>query len=184
MLKQFVTVLCLVLMATSCHKLKAPKKPDNLISKEKMVDILIDAKLIASASSANRRIMAEHGIDIKTYVYQKHNIDSLQFVLSNDYYAFYIKDYEAIYNKVEDSLEALRAKYKDLDAQEWKEKTKREEDSLKAVYARRDSIITAKDTLKNPIVLDSLNRLLLKKKFEEEGGLVAPISDTDSQSKQ
>lgn len=180
-LKRFILCLSVILVTISCSKVKGPDKPKNLISKEKMVDILMDAKLIASASSVNKKIMSENGIDFKTYVYKKYNIDSLQFALSNNYYAFHIKDYKEIYTKVEDSLEALTVKFKALEAQEWKEKTKREEDSLKTLSKEKDTlaVIKVKDSLKTLINSDSLRRTILKKKFQNEGTLVEPISDID-----
>ena len=130
--KQFIISLGFILLLAACNTVKEPEKPKNLISKEKMVDILIDSKIIASASSVNKKIMKDNGVNLGTYVFEKHNIDSLQFALSNNYYAFHIKDYEDINAKVSDSLEGLKVKFKDLKAKEWKEQTKREEDSLKS----------------------------------------------------
>lgn len=117
-LKHFIYFLSIVLLITACNRVKGPDKPKNLISKEKMVDILIDTRLIASASSVNKRIMMDNGVDIKAYVFKKYNIDSLQFALSNEYYAFRVKDYKEIYDKVEDSLEELKTKFKELEANE------------------------------------------------------------------
>lgn len=183
--KQFILCLIIVLVTISCSQIKGPDKPENLISKDKMVNILIDAKLIASASSVDKRAMTEKGIDFKTYVYKKYNIDSLQFSLSNNYYAFHIKDYKEIYAKVEDSLEALKIKYKALEAQEWKEKTKREEDSLKKLSQKKDTIVfKGKDSIRDAISKDTLRKTLSKKKFKEEGVLVKPISDIDVPRKQ
>lgn len=173
-LKRFIAYFGVAVALVACKRINSPKKPENLISKEKMVDILIDAKLISSASNVNKTIMKNKGIDLDTYIFTKHNIDSLQFALSNNYYAFHIKDYEEIYNKVEDSLEALKTKYKDLQAQEWKEKTKREEDSLKAVLAKQENTLNLNDTIKK----DSLDKATLRKKFQEEVNLIPPVSDT------
>ncbi|OEK09783.1 hypothetical protein A8C32_09730 [Flavivirga aquatica] len=128
-------------MVMACNnQLKEPEKPKNLISKGKMVDILIDSKLIGFANSKNKKIMKEKGVNINTYVFSQHNIDSLQFALSNSYYAFHIKEYEEIYTKVADSLEKLKVEFKALEAKEWKEKTKREEDSL-ASLTKKDSLV-------------------------------------------
>ena len=89
-LKRFIVCLGIILIITACNRFSGPEKPKNLISKEKMVNILMDAKLIASTSYANKKTMADSGINAKTYIYTKHNIDSLQFALSNNYYAFYL----------------------------------------------------------------------------------------------
>ena len=163
-----------VFLMASCYQYEKPEKPKNLISKDKMVDILIDVKLIASANTVNKKIMEGHGINPETYVLAKHHIDSLQFALSNDYYAFYPKEYEKIYTKVIDSLENLKGIYKALELKEEKEaaKAKKEKDST--------GLIKIQDTLK--IKKDSLTETLLQRKFEEAGELIAPGSDTYSQS--
>lgn len=180
-LKQLIVSLCFIVLFSACNKVKGPKKPDNLISKDKMVEVLIDAKLIGSAGSVNKMIMKNKGIDVNTYVFAKHNIDSLQFALSNDYYAFYLEDYEEIYNRVEDSLNALKTKFKDLEAKEWKEKTKREEDSIKTLSKEKDTIglSKVKDSLKILSKIDSLK--LLKRNIHKKEGLIEPISDIDFQ---
>jgi hypothetical protein len=185
-LKRFILSLSIILMVSACNTFNGPKKPKDLISKEKMVAIIIDAKLIASSNYANKKTMTDSGIDPKTYVYKRHHIDSLQFALSNNYYAYHLKDYEEIYNKVNDSLEGLKTIYKDLQAKEWKEKTKREEDSIKALSKLKDTIsfesLIVKDSILKAIKRDSLSKILLKKKFEDRKGLLEPISDTDFQS--
>lgn len=135
--KQFAILLSITITMIGCGKMSGPKKPHDLISKEKMVAILIDAKLITSASFTNKNIMKRNGIEVNHYIFEKYQIDSLQFALSNNYYAFHIKDYEAILNKVTDSFEALKTTYKTLEAQEWKEKTQQEEDSLKVVLKNK-----------------------------------------------
>lgn len=179
-IKRLVLLVGVIFIATACNKLKGPEKPKNLISKDKMVDILIDAKLIMSASSKNKIIMRDNGLDINNYIYKKHSIDSLQFTLSNDYYAFHIEDYEDIYTRLADSLEKLKAELKEKEAAEWKEKTKREADSLEKVFEEKnkDSLGLVKDSLglKKLIKLDSLSidDVLLEETIE---GLVEPISD-------
>lgn len=178
-LKRLAILVGVVLLVASCYQYKKPEKPKNLISKDKMVDILIDVKLISSANAANKKIMEDHGINPETYVFTKYNIDSLQFALSNDYYAFYSKEYEAIYTKVIDSLEALKGIYKALELKEEEEaKAKKKQDSIYRII-NKDSF----DSKKIEIKKDSLTETLLKKRFEEERGkLISPVSDTDSQS--
>ena len=56
--------------------------PDNLIAEEKMVDILYDMSLISVSKGINKRILENNGMKPKKYILKKHNIDSLQFVLS------------------------------------------------------------------------------------------------------
>lgn len=182
MIKQFTVYIIIILTITSCN-LGAPKKPKNLISKAKMVNILIDARLIGSATYVNKGIMQEHGIEVKNYVFDKHGIDSLQFALSNDYYAYYIKDYEEIYDKVIDSLEKLKVVFKEQELKEKRENEKREKDSLSNLVKTKDSIanIKTRDSLRLKITKDSLAEILRKKKNKiDKGVLISPVSETNS----
>ena len=184
-LKRLIIILIIVFTATACNKLKGPEKPKNLISKGKMVDILIDAKLITSASSKNKMIMRDSTLNIKTYIYEKHKIDSLQFALSNNYYAFHVEDYEDIYTRLADSLEKLKAKLKEKEATEWKEQTKREADSLEKISKEKARLksLTNKDSLGVFVIKDSIQfeDILLEQSLEEIENLIEPISDNDSQ---
>ena len=117
-LRRFILFVGLFFIVIACNNLKGPEKPKNLISKDRMVDILLDAKLIRSANSKNKIIMRDSSLNINTYVYEKHKIDSLQFALSNNYYAFHVDDYEEIYTTLADSLEKLKATLKGQEAKE------------------------------------------------------------------
>lgn len=180
-LRKYILAFFLVFTVLSCKKMKAPDKPKNLISKKEMVNILIDARLISSASAMNKRIMRDSGVVIDNYVFAKYKIDSLQFAQSNDYYAFHVKDYEDIYTRVEDSLERLKQKLKEQEAEEWKIQTKREEDSLKAAI-KKDSteVIKEKDSLSPLKRNDSIIKGLVDKKYEQNKKFLKPVSDTVS----
>ncbi len=71
--------------------------PDNLIAEEKMVDILYDMSLISVSKGINKRILENNGMKPKKYILKKYNIDSLQFVLSNEYYSKDLERYLKIY---------------------------------------------------------------------------------------
>ncbi len=188
LLRRLTIYLSIIIAVLACYDIEKPKKPDNLISKEKMVGILIDAKIIASASSANRKIMEDRGVKLNTYVYTKHQIDSLQFALSNDYYAFHVKEYEEIYEKVKDSLGKLLVKAKEEEEEERKEKEKRREDSLRVVFKEKDSLslFRIRDSLKVQAIKDSITYMLIDNRLEELRKLIKeePISsDKEDQQK-
>jgi hypothetical protein len=121
----------------SCYNFNKPEKPNNLLSKKEMINIIMDLRLLASANGSNQVILKNKGIYSEAYVYEKYKIDSLTFALSNNYYAYYVEDYDEIYNKVKDSLEVLNKFYDELSLKEADEK--RKNDSL--------NIIKAKDSL-------------------------------------
>lgn len=85
--------------------------PDNLISEEKMIDILYDMSLISVSKGINKRILENNGVKPKKYILKKYSIDSLQFVVSNEYYSKdlerYLKIYEEVLNKLETNREIV-----------------------------------------------------------------------------
>lgn len=137
MFNRTILFLSILLAFAGCNS-TAPKKPKDLLSKNEMVNILIDAKLLNSANGANKTILRKNGIDADTYVFEKYGIDSLQFAQSNAYYAYHIKDYEAIYNMVTDSLKRLKTALKkeekrikdSIEIAEEKAKQKKKQDSV------------------------------------------------------
>lgn len=122
------TFLLLVLFLSSCNKVIKPEKPVNLLSEDKMVEVLVDMAIMSSAKGVNKKKFEENGIVPEEYIYKKHAIDSATFQLSNDYYAYRIKKYNNIYAKVKDSLTKLKDKYKAVADED--KKAKKKKDSL------------------------------------------------------
>jgi len=81
---------------------------ENLISQEKMIDIIYDMSLISVSKGINKRILENNGMKPKSYILKKYNIDSLQFVTSNEYYSKDLEQYLFIYEKVLEKLEFNR----------------------------------------------------------------------------
>ena len=135
MKKIFVYIL-VSFFVLSCNDIDKPKKPDNLLSKNKMIDIITDISLVNAAKGTDKKKLENKGINPENYIFQKHNIDSLQFAENNNYYAYDVKEYEDIYLKVKQRLENQSEEYKALQDLEKKEK-----DSIrKAKKKVRDSI--------------------------------------------
>lgn len=177
-LKRLILIFTIIFTAVACNKLKGPEKPKNLISKGMMVKILIDSKLITSASSKNKIIMRDSSLNSNDYIYEKYKIDSLQFALSNNYYAFHIDEYEDIYTRVSDSLEALKAQLKEQEAEEWKEQIAIESDSL-AQMSKEKKLYKDSLKLKNIILKDTskLESKFLKESLLELEDLIEPVSN-------
>ncbi len=93
-----------VLALYSCGE-KLMEKPENLIPKEKMVEILADMAIVNSAKGTNIGFFRDYDIDPTEFVFKKHGIDSVLFVASDRYYASVPVEYEAIYTEVESKLE-------------------------------------------------------------------------------
>nr|WP_298924257.1 DUF4296 domain-containing protein [uncultured Allomuricauda sp.] len=120
----------------SCGK-KVIEKPEKLIPQEKMVAILHDLAILNSAKSSFNHVMEDKGIKVMEFLYQKHEIDSIQFSQSDLYYASVPLEYQAIYEKVEAKLETRRATLEKT--------TKNRNDSIrKAQKKKTDSITKSK----------------------------------------
>lgn len=167
-LKRFLVYFVLLFIATSCYRYDAPKKPKHLISKDKMVDVLLDIRLLSSANGVNKQTLEKKNLQPESYIYTKHKIDSLQFAESNNYYAYYVKDYEEIYTKVKDSLEVLKAHYSELLKEE--AEIKKQKDSIRVISNKKK-----RDSIRATLKKDSLLKPVLKK-IKEEKGLIKPIS--------
>ena len=109
----YILVLLLIVSCGGQGK-KRVKKPDDLIKKDKMVDIIYDMSLVSAAKGVNRKLMEQQGVHPDQYVYEKHGIDSAQFAQSNEYYAFDLDAYEEIYIKVKAKLEKDKKHYTEL----------------------------------------------------------------------
>ena len=79
--------------------------PENLIAEEKMVDVIYEMTLISVSKGVNRQILEKNGVIPEQYIFNKHNIDSLQFAISNEFYSNDLDTYLEIYEKVKEKLQ-------------------------------------------------------------------------------
>lgn len=134
-MKKIIVILLLVGFSCKNNRIEKPEKPDNLIAQEKMVEIIYDMAIVSSAKGINRTLMESKGVVPDQFVYAKHGIDSIQFSVSNNYYAYDIATYQDIYDKVKDKLEADKTRFEKVVEEE-----KRKKDSLAKDQKRLDSI--------------------------------------------
>ena len=93
-----------VFILISCNRDKC-KAPDDLISEEQMVDVLYQLMIMNAAKGINKKILEQHIENPSQYIFDQFNIDSLQFVNSNTYYASNNEVYASIYKRLEQKLE-------------------------------------------------------------------------------
>jgi len=125
----FFTILTLSFLG--CQDVKKPERPENLISQETMVLILADAYISNAARSINNRLIRKTGVMLDSLLYEKYNIDSLQFVNSNAFYTSDLNTYSKIIQKVEVRLLIIQKKT----------------DSLFKVYKKEKPGDTIKDSI-------------------------------------
>jgi len=134
---KFFVILC-VLVGVGCNsnRIEKPKKPKNLIKKQDMVNILYDMSILSASKGVNKKLLEENGILPEDFVYKKYGIDSTQFVLSNQYYAYNIDTYEDIYNSVKERLVKEKTHLDSLNKIEAKKNTEK----ANKLRAQRDSL--------------------------------------------
>ncbi len=151
----FLIALIFGLFVSACQDVKRPQLPTNLIAKDTMVSILVDAYTINAARSIDNRIIVNKGVLIDSILYAKHQIDSLQFAQSNAYYASDIDIYKKLFLQVAEKLKVEKTKKDTLFAQYKRAKElQRINDSIKG--ARLDSLQSIYPKIKR----DSLQNLL------------------------
>lgn len=105
---KYFSFVILILLILGCQDVKKPEKPQNLIPKESMVNILTDAYISNAARSINNKRLKEYQVSLDSIIYKKYGIDSLQFIESNAYYSSNLKTYTKILVSVEERLEILQ----------------------------------------------------------------------------
>ena len=119
-------LICIFLVLFSCSfTIEKKEVPDNLISEEEMINILYDMSLISVSKGINKRILENNGMKPKKYILKKYDIDSLQFVTSNEYYSKDLERYLSIYEEVLNKLEFNRKLVVDSIENYKKERAKR-----------------------------------------------------------
>lgn len=157
-MKKIISLFALVVIFISCNK-DLVEKPNNLIDKKVMGDILYDMAILDAIKYQSPDTLKEYGINPKTYIYKKYKIDSLQFVKSSAYYAADYREYKKMYEALSDRLKKEKAaadliiKKKTKKAEALKKaKAKKVQDSIKKankvkelkLKKEKDSIIAQK----------------------------------------
>lgn len=112
--KKTIILFCGCLLL-ACQNVKHTPKPKNLIKEDKMVNVLVDLAKINAAISLNAREYEKRGIVGKELIFKKYDIDSLQLVKSNAYYAENFKINQRIYDSVRSRLKAEKDSLETLD---------------------------------------------------------------------
>ncbi|TJY37970.1 DUF4296 domain-containing protein [Pontimicrobium aquaticum] len=127
---KIVAILCvLIFVGCNSNNIERPKKPKNLIKKQDMVNILYDMSILTASKGVNKKLLEENGVFPEDFVYEKYGIDSVQFALSNEYYAYKLETYEEIFNQVKNRLteeKKVLDSIKNIEAEERKKRRDQE----------------------------------------------------------
>ena len=139
-------ILIITLIFYSCDLINKEKSniPENLISEEKMIKISV-------SKGINKRILENNGMKPKSYILNKHMIDSLQFVKSNEYYSKDLEKYLYIYESVLKRLEINREII--VDSIEYYKKNRAERSKqIISEEQKNNRLIKAKKTYRSEIL--------------------------------
>ena len=144
-MKKPIYLLIIFFLCLSCNRLEKPKKPDNLLSENEMVNIITDISLITAAKGVQKKVIEAKQINLEEFVFQKHNVDSVQFAESNNYYSYDIKTYERIYQQVNQRLENKKNEYLEVERKNLEKK-----DSIRKANKEKMDSLRKKNTSKKP----------------------------------
>nr|WP_314896211.1 DUF4296 domain-containing protein [uncultured Flavobacterium sp.] len=131
-MKKIISLLAIISVLVSCRE-EVVKKPDRLIEKEVMVNIMYDLSLLEAIKYQNPASLDTFKINPKKYIYKKYKIDSLQFAQNNTYYASNYEEYANIIVQVEDRLTKKKAEIAALIKAEAKKKKNKKKTVVKPV---------------------------------------------------
>ena len=106
-MNKFIYIVLISFLLLNCTSNTILKKPDNLIPKDQMVDLLTDL-FIAMNAQTTKNIDLKRNVNYFPLVFEKYKIDSTQFKESNYYYTSKVDDYDDILNEVQVRLETLK----------------------------------------------------------------------------
>lgn len=127
---RIIAVIISILFMLGCQHVERPERPEDLISKEVMVDILTDVYLSNAAKSVNNKIIRQKGIKLDSFIYKKYDIDSVQFVRSHNWYNADLDAYKDIFIEIEQRLIEMQRKTDSLNFKP-KSKIQKKQDSLR-----------------------------------------------------
>ncbi|WP_340077308.1 DUF4296 domain-containing protein [Leptobacterium sp. I13] len=131
-MKNLVYSLLCITVIISCKE-EVVEKPEDLISEDKMVEIIYDLAIFNAAKGISIAKLEEGNVKLETFIYERYHIDSTRFANSSIYYASEPEIHLGIYKKVEERLN----KYNDVLKKAEEERRKLKDSTQKIV---RDSI--------------------------------------------
>jgi len=159
-MNKYYIFIVLIILAISC---KEETKPNRLIEKEVMVNIMYDLSILQALKYQNPTSIDSFKINARDFVYKKYRIDSLQFAQSNVYYSANNEQYKEMFNQVVGRINKEKTAADSLIKVEIKKKSKINKAKLK-------ESISAKDALRK-VSKKLIDKNLIKKALIEKEAL-------------
>lgn len=104
-MKKIILFLAVLTLLVSC-KDEVVQKPERLIDKDVMLDVMYDLAVLDAIKYQNPVSLDTFKINPRDFIYKKYKIDSLQFAKSNVYYASDYEDYKLMFEQITKRLDA------------------------------------------------------------------------------
>lgn len=149
-MKRVLLLLMIGIFLAKCNS-KPVEKPENLIEKPVMIDILYDLHLLNAIRSNGNNYETNFSLTPEKYIYKKYKIDSAQFSSSNRYYASDLQEYEEMFELIMERLKKNKPTIDSISTEKPVEKIKSKkrsnEDSLKEKKSLNEVVL--KDSILN-----------------------------------
>jgi hypothetical protein len=160
-MRKAMSFLAILILIVSCKK-EIVEKPDRLIEKNKMFDIMYDLAILEGIKYQNITSLADYNVNSSQYIYKKYKIDSLQFVQSNVYYASNYEEYKDFFDEIVKRIDDQKAVVDSLVVIDVKKKVKLDSIKMKKVVSiAKDTLLPFKKRRKNV----NLEKEILKKRM-------------------
>jgi hypothetical protein len=137
-MKKTILFLVVLTFLVSCKE-EVVQKPERLIEKDVMLDIMYDLSVLEAIKYQNPVSLDTFKINPRDFILKKYKVDSLQFAKSNVYYASDYEDYKLMFEQITKRLET----------------TKKSADSLVTVEKKKKKPVLQNNKKPAPIVGDT-----------------------------
>lgn len=155
-MKKIIPFLVLLMIFASCKK-EVVKKPNRLIERDKMINVMYDLSIVQAIQIQDPNSLVKYNIIPNKYIFKKYKIDSLQFAQSNIYYAADFKGYKIMFDEISSRLNSNKSILETLVANKKKKEVLLEKSKQKLKLKKEaDSIKKSKQAIKLKKETDSL----------------------------
>jgi hypothetical protein len=103
-MKKTILFLVVLTFLVSCKE-EVVQKPERLIEKDVMLDIMYDLSVLEAIKYQNPVSLDTFKINPRDFILKKYKVDSLQFAKSNVYYASDYEDYKLMFEQITKRLD-------------------------------------------------------------------------------
>jgi len=153
-MNKYIIFIALLTLVISC---KEEIKPNRLIEKEVMVNIMYDLSILQAVKYQNPTSIDSFKINARDFVYKKYRVDSLQFAQSNIYYSTNNEQYKEMFNQVVDRINNEKTAADSLVKLEIKKKSNINKTKMKVSITPKDSLRNTRKRLIEKNVIEKVS---------------------------